>query len=95
MLMVKPMMKVKYSKEFIKHFNKAPAKIRLAFVNRLELFEQDPFNPVLNNHALLGKYADTRSINTTGDWRAIFRLFDDYEAVSFETIGTHSQLYKK
>jgi addiction module RelE/StbE family toxin len=86
---------VEYTKTFSKRYDKAPAKIRLAFANRLELFEQNPFDPILNNHSLSGKYANSRSINITGDWRAIFQTFDNYESVSFSTIGTHSQLYKK
>jgi addiction module RelE/StbE family toxin len=82
------------TRKFVKTFSKTPAKIQLAFEQRIELFRNSPFHPLLNNHALTGKYAGFRSINITGDWRVVFREFDNYHLVSLETIGTHSQLYK-
>ncbi len=87
-------MQIEYKNEFTKHFNKAPAKIQLAFKDRLKIFIADPFNLFLNNHGLSGKYQGLRSVNITGDWRAIFREAGDYRLVIFETLGTHSQLYK-
>ena len=85
---------IRYRNKFLKQLDKKPAKIRLAFVQRAKIFEKDRFDYLLNNHALGGKYQGCRSINITGDWRAIFREFDNYSVVSFETLGTHSQLYK-
>lgn len=82
------------SKKFAKAFEKIPAKIQLAFEQRIEIFRNNPFHPLLNNHALTGKYSDFRSINITGDWRTIFQEFNNYRLVSLETIGTHNQLYK-
>lgn len=32
----------------------------------------DQYSPLLNNHSLTGKWRGYRSINITGDWRAIF-----------------------
>lgn len=81
-------------KKFRKNFKKVPAKIRLAFAQRVDIFRANPLHPLLNNHALDGKYFGFRSINITGDWRAIFREDGNYKFVTFETIGTHSQLYK-
>lgn len=87
-------MTVKYKHEFTKRIAKAPVKIRTTFAERGRIFVETPFHPLLNNHRLTGKYAGCRSIDITGDWRAIFREFNNYELVIFETIGTHSQLYK-
>ena len=87
-------MVIKAKKKFTKTFNKTPAKIQLAFTQRVDIFRNNPFDSQLNNHALGGKYQGYRSINITGDWRAIFREFNNYKLVSFETLGTHSQLYK-
>lgn len=86
--------KVDYSNRFLKDLKKAPKKIKVAFRERLEIFLSSKFNPVLNNHALTGEYKNYRSINVTGDWRAIFREFDGGKEIYFDTIGTHSQLYK-
>ena len=83
--------RIDYSTGFDKQLKKAPLKIKIAFRKRMEFFLQDQFHPQLNNHALTGKYSGYRSINITGDRRAIYSLRG--EAVVFEAIGTHSQLY--
>jgi addiction module RelE/StbE family toxin len=85
--------RIDFSSRFEKSLNKSPRKIQIAFRNRLEIFLSDKFNPILNNHALTGKYEGYRSFNITGDWRAVFRELDGGERVYFDLLGTHSQLY--
>lgn len=85
-------MQVRYSKGFVKSYNKADPKTKQAFEKRQKLFLQDHNHPQLNDHALVGKYSGYRSINITGDWRAIYNIRG--ESIVFEAIGTHSQLYK-
>jgi addiction module RelE/StbE family toxin len=85
-------MQIKYSRKFKKQYQKAPKKIKQAFKNRRNLFYQNPYNPILNNHQLTGKFKGYRSINITGDWRAIYS--GDKAIIIFEMLGTHSQLYK-
>lgn len=87
-------MKVKFSRKFARRYNKAPKKIKKAFGNRLDIFIKDKFHPQLNNHALSGKYGGYRSINITGDWRAIFQELQSGKAVYFVIIDTHSNLYR-
>ena len=86
-------MVVKYKHEFSKRIAKAPAKVQLAFGERGRIFINNPFHPQLNNHKLTGKYEGYRSINITGDWRAIFKMKEPDAAV-FVAIGTHSTLYE-
>ena len=86
-------MQIDYSKHFIKSFKKSPSKIKFAFRSRLALFVINPYAVILNNHALKGKWFGYRSINVTGDWRAIFTTDDDYSLIRFYAINTHSQLY--
>jgi addiction module RelE/StbE family toxin len=86
--------RVDFSKRFEKDLKKSPRKIQIVFRNRLEIYLSDKFNPILNNHSLTGKYEGYRSINVSGDWRAIFREMDGGETVYFDLIGTHSKLYK-
>lgn len=88
-------MQVELSKRFVKEFNKIPANIQQAFRARLELFVQNRFHQLLHNHALSGPLTAFRSINITGDWRAIFSEYDNGEIIAFERIGTHSKLYGK
>jgi addiction module RelE/StbE family toxin len=85
---------IDYSHKFIREFKKAPRKIQMAFRERLKLFLGDKFHPLLNNHPLKGKYKNCRSINVTGDWRAVFRELDSGKIVYFDALGTHNQLYK-
>lgn len=84
--------RIDYSKNFDKQLRKAPLSIKIAFRERFELFLKNPFHSQLNNHALTGKYKDHRSINITGDWRAIYS--EKGNVIIFELLGTHSQLYK-
>ena len=95
--MNKTLKRIDYSNKFLKQIKKIPTPIQVAFRNRFVVFLEDPFRPMLNNHALTGKYLGKRSINITGDWRAVYSetLGDDGEKVmTFHLLGTHSQLYK-
>lgn len=82
---------------FHKNFTKKYAKLRLGekkkFKERQALFLQDPFHPLLNNHALTGKYMGSRNINISGDLRAVYDVIDK-DTVLFVDIDTHSNLYK-
>lgn len=86
-------MQIEYSKKFIKEFKKCPENIKTNFKKRLELFINDQYSSILNNHPLIGELKNYRSININGDWRAIFEELDDGHIVYFVAIGTHSQLY--
>lgn len=90
--MKKSLGRIDYSKGFDKQLRKAPLSIKIAFRQRFELFIINPFHPQLNNHSLTGKHKGYRSINITGDWRAIYS--EEKDVIIFELLGTHSQLYK-
>ncbi len=79
---------------FKKKTDRLPKKIRHALADRLRLFVQEPFNPLLNNHTLAGDRQHQRSINITGDWRLIFEIYDK-NTVRLIDIDTHSNLYGK
>jgi addiction module RelE/StbE family toxin len=85
-------MEANFHKAFAKQLGKYPDKIQAAFQNRLTLFLTDPFNPILSNHALTGRFEGCRSINISGDLRAVFELIGQDTAL-FVAFGTHSQLY--
>ena len=46
---------VRYSKQFVKQLAKQPQKIQNSFYIRVDIFIENPFDPVLRNHALQGK----------------------------------------
>ena len=76
-----------------KQLQKSPQKIQMAFYAHLALFQKNPFQSMLNNHALKGIYLGYRSIDVTGDWRAIYKVLSDDKFV-FSYLGTHSALYR-
>lgn len=84
-------MEVKFHTMFKKKLKKVPRKIQERFYERLELFAQNKFTKVLNNHSVDKAYPNCRSINVSGDYRAIFE--DHGELIVFINIGTHSDLY--
>ena len=79
-------------KGFTKQLKKQSPKIRDKVKARLLVFIHNPSNQLLNNHALTGKWKGYRSINITGDTRAIYQRIGDDTAI-FVAIGTYSQLY--
>jgi addiction module RelE/StbE family toxin len=81
------------SRRFDKQFHKLSQKIKNQTIERIQLFIENPFSPILNNHTLGGKYLGCQSINVTGDIRIIYEIVGDNLA-HFLEIGSHSELYK-
>ncbi len=85
-------MVIKTTKSFDKQYAKLNVKIKISFKGRVEIFKGNPFDARLRNHALKGKYLGYRSIDITGDVRALYTVRGD-TVIIFGFIGTHSQLY--
>ena len=83
--------RLEFSPVFQQLLTRAPSQIKQAVQDTLDLFEEDPHNPVLRNHALTGKYQNFRSIDVTEDWRALYR--EEKERFLFADLGTHEELY--
>jgi addiction module RelE/StbE family toxin len=86
-------MRASYHKDFKKAYRKLSGNLKQKANERILLFLEEPFNPLLNNHALAGKYLGYRSINVTGDFRAVYKLLDS-DIAHFVDLNTHSNLYK-
>jgi len=87
-------MQIYYHSSFKKKFKKLPKDIQKKFSQRLELFYEDTHHALLRNHSLSGEYSGCRSINITGDYRAIYvHLIITDDVIQFLDIGTHSELY--
>ena len=84
-----------YTKRFQKRYLKLTTKVQNKVNETLYVFENDFNNPILRNHALIGKLSEYRSIDVTGDYRIIFRELSNnaYELVELVDVGTHAQLY--
>lgn len=90
--MVELQVEIVFHKDFKKRYLKLSSKFAKKFDEKLKLFRENQFDPVLNNHALKGKWLGYRSINVTGDIRAVFRR--DGDSVVFVEIDNHSNLYR-
>jgi addiction module RelE/StbE family toxin len=83
---------VSFHKNFDKNYKKCSVKVQRQFKKRLKLFLENPHHPLLENHVLHGEWQDFRSINVTGDYRALYYYLDD-DLAEFFVIDTHSNLY--
>lgn len=84
---------IHFHNRFIKHRKKLRAGEYARLKERLKLFEQNIFAPLLDNHKLTGKYEGYRSIDITGDLRALYKELGPDE-VLFAYLGTHHELYE-
>jgi addiction module RelE/StbE family toxin len=73
-------------------FKKNDAWVQDKFKERISLFIKDRNNSLLNNHSLGGIWDGCRSINITGDFRAVYEEINN-DHFEFIAIGTHSELY--
>lgn len=80
-------------RNFEKQYTKLGRKTKAHIKERFALFLRDEFHPILNNHPLRGIYTGYRSINITGDLRALYRRGGLNERI-FTVIDTHSNLYR-
>ena len=85
-------MQIELHRGFTKGYVKLPKKIQEKFKERRNLFIENKFHPLLNNHSVEKVFPGCRSINVTGDYRAIFKEISE-ETVIFMLIGTHSEFY--
>lgn len=82
---------IRLHKNFEKQYKKLKKSEKDKFKERINIFLTDEFNPILNNHPLKGKYEGYRSINVTGDLRAIYKRAEN-QAI-FVAVNSHSNLY--
>ncbi|MEK7390607.1 MAG: type II toxin-antitoxin system mRNA interferase toxin, RelE/StbE family [Patescibacteria group bacterium] len=81
------------SNNFEKQFKRLPRKTKNKVIGRLNIFITDPMDYRLNNHPLIGEWAGHRSIDITGDIRAIYKRISE-DISRFTAIGSHSELYE-
>ena len=82
---------VELKNQFLQKLAVVPPSIQKQVYKRLQLFKYDPLDDQLRNHALGGRYTGFSSIDITGDYRAIFKMFRD--EAHFYRLGTHPELY--
>jgi len=88
-------MNIYYSDSFKKAFKKRFSfnkRLIKKIKERILLFQQNPYHPILKTHRLIGAKKDLFSFSVTGDVRIIF-FYKDEESVVFIDIGSHNQVY--
>lgn len=83
--------RIEFSPIFKNKLDKVSLEIKVAFRDSLETFIEDNSHKTLRNHLLSKEYAGIRSIDVTGDWRALYR--EEAERIIFVELGTHQELY--
>jgi len=73
-------------------FKKQSVSTQDKLEERITMFMENPNYSLLHNHALAGEWIGCRSINITGDIRAVFEEITAGH-VEFIAIGSHSELY--
>jgi mRNA interferase YafQ len=86
--------RVDFTKKFTKQFQKLSTRHKTAFYVKLELWQDNPHDKSLRDHALKGRYVGYRSIDVAPDLRALYYSQGD-TIIIFALVGTHSQLYEK
>jgi addiction module RelE/StbE family toxin len=77
----------------MKAFSKLSLKKQTKIKNTIKIFQNNPHDPRLNNHALHGKDAGKRAISAGGDLRLVFKQENNYQLVIFVRVGSHNQAY--
>ncbi len=80
-----------FHRKFKKKFKRLSPETKEQFFDRLKIFYVNPFDERLSNHTVYKVYPGCRSINITGDIRALYETHDNVAV--FVNIGTHSDLY--
>ena len=86
-------MRVKLKPSFRQKLETVPSQVQKQAFRQLRLFKKDSSHDTLRNHALRKPYFGSRSIDITGDYRAIYKEFRG--EAHFYLLGTHPELYGK
>ncbi len=93
--MIQKPLRIEFTNRFNRQRKACPLAIKVAFREALELFLEDSNHPQLRNHRLRKTLSPYRSIDVTGDVRAIFKVtqINGQKNITFHKIGTHKQQY--
>lgn len=86
-------MHIIFKRSFVKQYHKLQKANQAKVDEAILLFEKNPFDLKLKNHALIGRLADKRSISAGFDLRIVFQIEGDYMVVTMLAVGSHNQVY--
>ena len=82
-------MKIIYSPEFLRRYDKLPGQVKEKAEQREEIFLNDPFDKRLKTHKLKGELDGFWAFSVDFKYIIIFR-FEEKHTVRFYSIGGHS-----
>jgi len=88
-------MKIDFDRTFNKAYKKRifqNAKLVANTRNKIALFKENRYHPLLNDHALEGKLSHLRAFSVTGDFRIVYYPVSE-DHILFLDIGTHNHVY--
>lgn len=86
-------MEIHFKKSFSRSYEKLSARDKEKVDHAVFLFQQDPFQEELRNHALKGSMKGQRAFSAGFDLRIIYREEDGHAVVYFLNTGSHNQIY--
>lgn len=88
-------MRIELHPEFKKSYKKRVSnrpKLVLRTSQRIKLFQENPYNPILKDHPLVGSKNNLRAFSVAGDIRVVY-LRKAADHIILLDIGTHNQVY--
>ena len=86
------MIKLEYSKNFLKSVQKLPHPIIKKLADLLVIFQENPFHSTLHVKKLVGPLAGFYSFRITRDWRIIFQFLNS-ETIKLLRVGYRKDIY--
>lgn len=86
-------MQISFKKTFLRQYRKLQKSYQSKVDEALVLFEKNPVDPKLKNHALTGRLTGKRAISAGFDLRLVFESKGDYMVVTMIAVGSHNQVY--
>ena len=87
------MLTIHPSSRFKRSFKKQPRYIKQDFVQKIEIFKNYPFYPILHTHKLGGSLADYYSFYLRDGFRVLFDFMEN-DNVLLINIGNHDDYQK-
>lgn len=86
------MIKLEYSKNFLKSAKKLPYPVTKNLADLLVVLQENPFHSTLHTKKLSGPLAGFYSFRITRDWRVIFQFLNP-ETIKLLRVGHRKDIY--
>lgn len=84
---------IRYKNSFDQSFRELSRDEQKMVIQTIDLFQEDPFHPALQNHELHRELIGQRAISVSDDIRIIFREKWHYTEILMLDVGDHKRVY--